>query len=182
MVTLFTIIAASLIGTGVIVATTLSGTAPQAIPIALGVTGVSLLTLLPFYRSLVVPARRRKQLLKMGRQATATILSARDTGVSVNDNPQAMLLLQVHPHEGTSFQVHARTLVPRLQTYLIQPGRQVTVAYDPQAPTTRVEIIALTAAQPHGLPAGDRGDQGDRGDRGDRGDQEGALVPRGAAV
>lgn len=78
---------------------------------------------------------QNRQLLNSGTPATAVILELRDTGVTVNDNPQVELLLDVRPSDGSPFQATARTLISRLQTSQIQPGMQVLVRFDAHNPS-----------------------------------------------
>jgi hypothetical protein len=92
------------------------------IPVVLVVVGLSFL---PFMR-IFFPTK-----IKNGVVAEATVMKVWDTGVSINDNPQVGMLLDVHPPTGTSFQAETKKVVSRLNTGVIQPGVQVQVFYDP---------------------------------------------------
>lgn len=70
--------------------------------------------------------------IKNGISAPARVLEVRDTGVTVNDNPQIALLLEITPRDRALFQSEVKTIVSRLNVALVQPGTQVTVVYDPQ--------------------------------------------------
>jgi formate hydrogenlyase subunit 3/multisubunit Na+/H+ antiporter MnhD subunit len=80
------------------------------IPIVLIVSAV---TILPFLR-IMFPAE-----IKNGVTAQAKVLEVWDTGVSINDNPQVGLLLEVSPPSGSPFQVKAKSLVSRLNAALV---------------------------------------------------------------
>ncbi len=103
------------------------------IPAVLIITGV---TMLPFLR-IMFPAE-----IKNGVTAPAKVLRVWDTGVSINDNPQVGLLLEVSPAGGSPFQAESKTLVSRLNAALVQPGVAAEVKYDPQKPQ-RLQLVAL---------------------------------------
>ena len=67
--------------------------------------------------------------------AQATILNMWDTGVTLNDNPQVGLLLEVHPAGGQPYQVQTKSLVSRLKIPMVQIGNVVPVKYDPRDPS-----------------------------------------------
>lgn len=100
------------------------GNPPWAIiiPVMVAIIGLSLV---PFFK-IFFPGT-----IKNGVTAEATVLKVWDTGVSINDNPQIGLLLEVHPLTGTTFQVEAKKVVSRLNTGVIQPGVKVKILYDP---------------------------------------------------
>jgi hypothetical protein len=114
------------------------------IPIALIIAGV---TMLPFLR-IMFPDE-----IKNGVNAQATVLKVWDTGVSINDNPQVGLLLQVSPAGSNPFQVEAKTLVSRLNVALVQPGVTAKVRYDPQKPK-RLKVLTLHILQDPAAPTG----------------------------
>jgi hypothetical protein len=70
------------------------------------------------------------------------VLSVKDTGVSVNDNPQVSLMLEIKPRDRAVFQAEAKTLVSRLDAALVQPGISAEVVFDPTNPS-RVQIANL---------------------------------------
>jgi hypothetical protein len=80
-----------------------------------------------------------KKILETGLPAQATILEVRDTGVTVNNNPQIKLILQVTPSTGIPYQAEVKLLISRLETYKYQPGMTLPVKYDPND-TSRVAI------------------------------------------
>lgn len=77
--------------------------------------------------------------IKNGITAPARVLQVRDTGVSVNDNPQVALLVEVTPPGKAPFQAEVKTLVSRLNAALVQPGIDVEVVFDPQNPK-RIQV------------------------------------------
>src|SRR5512137_2985783 len=104
-----------------------------AIPFVVVVVGLSML---PFRRLLFPPA------IKNGIDGEAKVLKVWDTGVSINDNPQVGMLLEVTPAMGAAFQAEAKTVVSRLNAALVQPGITAEVKYDPLKPQRlRVETI-----------------------------------------
>ena len=69
--------------------------------------------------------------IKNGVTAPARVLEVRDTGVSINDNPQVALLIEVTPRDQAPFQAEVKTVVSRLNVALVQPGTEVQVVFDP---------------------------------------------------
>ncbi len=80
--------------------------------------------------------------IKNGVTAPARVLEVHDTGVSVNDNPQVRLVVEVIPKSGNPFQAEVKTLVSRLNAALVQPGIEAVVEYDPLKPT-RIQLSTL---------------------------------------
>jgi hypothetical protein len=103
------------------------------VPGILIIVGISLL---PFLRTLFPVT------IKNGVTAEATVLSVWDTGVSINDNPQVGMLLDVRPTLAPAFQAEAKKLVSRINTGAIQPGMKVQVLYDPANPK-RIEVQSI---------------------------------------
>ena len=103
------------------------------IPAVLIITGV---VMLPFLRT-IFPGE-----IKNGITAQARVLKFWDTGVSINDDPQVGLLLEVTPLSGSTFQTEAKTLVSRLNAALVQPGIAAEVKYDPEKPS-HLQILKL---------------------------------------
>jgi hypothetical protein len=84
--------------------------------------------------------------IKNGVTAPARVLEVHDTGVSVNDNPQVRLLVEVLPKSGSPFQAEVKTLVSRLNAALVQPGIEAVVVYDPLQPT-RIQLSSMELNQ-----------------------------------
>jgi len=107
------------------------------IPLMLIISGV---VVLPLFR-ILAPVQ-----IKNGVTAQARVLKIWDTGVTVNDDPQVGLLLEVMPSMSNPFQIEAKTLVPRLQVALVKEGITAEVVYDPQN-LKRVQIVKLNTQQ-----------------------------------
>lgn len=107
------------------------------IPLALIVTA---LAMRPVIRLAFPPE------IKNGITAQARVMKVRDTGVSINDNPQVGLLLHVTPSMSAAFDVEAKTIVSRLNAALVQPGITADIKYDPQNPK-RLQILNLNVEE-----------------------------------
>jgi hypothetical protein len=73
----------------------------------------------------------QNKLLKTGVSARAVIKQVSDTGVTVNNNPQIKLLLEVSPPTGAPYLVETKTIISRLQPGMYQPGMEIAVKVDP---------------------------------------------------
>ena len=76
-----------------------------------------------------------EKLLQEGVPAQATILKIWDTGVTLNDNPQVGMLLEIHPTNQEPFRVEMKSVISRIALAQVQPGRVVPVRYDPANPS-----------------------------------------------
>lgn len=76
-----------------------------------------------------------QELLQNGVAAQATILKIWDTGVTLNDNPQVGMLLEVQPQGRDPFRVEMKSIISRIAIGQIQPGRVVPVRFDPENPS-----------------------------------------------
>lgn len=76
--------------------------------------------------------------IKDGVTAEAEVLEVRDTGTTINDDPQIALLLEVRPSMGAVFQAELKTLVSRLEVANYRPGCKAVVLYDPVNPKRMV--------------------------------------------
>ncbi|GGK53450.1 hypothetical protein [Nocardia camponoti] len=74
-----------------------------------------------------------------GAVGIGTIVSFRQTGLSVNDQPQVRIDLRVEGEDGKSFDSHAKLIVPLTELALLQPGVVVPVRYIPGR-TDKVEL------------------------------------------
>lgn len=110
---------------------------------------LSLLVTLPFLAltlvfvgRLVRNSARNRALLANGEPAPAFILSAFDTGVTVNDSPQVRLRLEVRPAGRPPYEAETTLLVGRLQVGMLAPGMPASVKFDPADPS-RVAVESL---------------------------------------
>ncbi len=76
-----------------------------------------------------------QKVLQEGVPANATILKIWDTGVTLNDNPQVGMLLEVQAQDREPFRVEMKSIISRIMIAQIQPGRVVPVRYDPENPS-----------------------------------------------
>jgi hypothetical protein len=72
-----------------------------------------------------------QRLMATGRQGTATVTAIRDTGLTVNENPQVELDLQVTVDGAAPYAVTHRQVVSRVAIPAFQPGATVPVRVDP---------------------------------------------------
>jgi hypothetical protein len=88
-----------------------------------------------------------RNLMQTGISAPAVILSVQDTGVTMNDNPQARIRLRVMPLSGNAFEAEVTQIVGRFQVAMLVPNASVMVRYDPND-TTKVAIESFGAPAP----------------------------------
>ena len=81
-----------------------------------------------FFKGMINTAR----LQKTGIPGRATILEVRDTGVTINNNPQVKLILEVKNSLGQKYSAQARVLVSRINPNAYAPGMEVPVKIDPK--------------------------------------------------
>jgi hypothetical protein len=72
--------------------------------------------------------------MQVGRVGSATVMAIRDTGVTINDNPQAELDLSVALDGSAPYPVTHRQVISRIAIGGFQPGATVPVRVDPQDP------------------------------------------------
>lgn len=112
-----------------------------------------------FYRLFFKPLINTARLQKTGLPGKATILEVKDTGVTINNNPQVKLMLEVKNSFGQKYTTQCRVLVSRINPNMFMPGMEVPVLIDPKneqnvvidyrtgnQPTT---ATASSAAQPN---------------------------------
>jgi hypothetical protein len=72
------------------------------------------------------------RLQKTGLPGKATILEVKDTGVTINNNPQVKLILEVKNSFGQKYTTQCRLLVSRINPNAFMPGMEVPVKIDPK--------------------------------------------------
>jgi hypothetical protein len=92
--------------------------------------------------SFIRPMSQSSKLLKIGISAPGVITRIWDTGVTINNDPEIGLEVQVTPSTGMPFTAQAKKLISRLDTASYQPGMACTVKYDPNN-TSKVAIESL---------------------------------------
>ena len=84
------------------------------------------------YRLLIGPMLNTARLQKNGLPGKAVITAVNDTGVTINNNPQVKLTLDVKNSFGQRYTATCRTLVSRINPFAYQPGMEVAVKIDPK--------------------------------------------------
>jgi hypothetical protein len=85
-----------------------------------------------FYRLFFKPMINANRLQKVGIPGKARILEVRDTGVTINNNPQIKLMLEVKNNFGQKYNTQCRVLVSRINPNAYMPGMEVPVKIDPK--------------------------------------------------
>ncbi|GAT67404.1 lipoprotein [Planomonospora sphaerica] len=85
-------------------------------------------------RDLQDMARGNGDLLAAGVPATAVVLSMRDTGMTLNDQPMVGFELEVRPTGAAPYRVAHRETLPRLLVGAVLPGSVLSVRIDPADP------------------------------------------------
>ena len=85
-----------------------------------------------FYRLIFKGMINVSRLQKTGIPGKATIVEVRDTGITINNNPQAKLILEIKNSFGQRYQAETRVIVSRLNPGAYQPGMEVPVKIDPK--------------------------------------------------
>ena len=117
-----------LVGVGAVLSTTGS----MGIPIAIGMLVLFGGMFYLFYRLFFKPMINTARLQKTGLRGTAIITEVRDTGVTINNNPQAKLILEVKNSFGQKYTAETRVLVSRLNPGAYVPGMEIPVLIDPK--------------------------------------------------
>ena len=85
-----------------------------------------------FYRLFFKPLINASRLQKTGLPGTARILEVKDTGITINNNPQVKLILEVKNNFGQKYTTECRVLVSRINPNAYSPGMEVPVKIDPK--------------------------------------------------
>ncbi len=85
-----------------------------------------------FYRLFFKPMINASRLQKTGISGRAKILEVKDTGVTINNNPQVKLILEVKNNFGQKYTTHTRVLVSRINPNAYMPGMELPVKIDPK--------------------------------------------------
>jgi hypothetical protein len=85
-----------------------------------------------FYRLFFKPMINAARLQKTGLPGTARILEVRDTGVTINNNPQVKLIIEVKNSFGQKYTTECRVLVSRINPGAYQIGMELPVKIDPK--------------------------------------------------
>ncbi|HEY6063451.1 MAG TPA: hypothetical protein VIV35_07565 [Chitinophagaceae bacterium] len=85
-----------------------------------------------FYRLFFKPMINAARLQKTGLPGKATILEVKDTGVTINNNPQVKLMLEVKNSYGQKYNTQCRVLVSRINPNMFMTGMELPVLIDPK--------------------------------------------------
>jgi len=85
-----------------------------------------------FYRLFFKPLINASRLQKTGLPGTARIIEVKDTGVTINNNPQVKLILEVKNNFGQKYNTECRVLVSRINPGAYLPGMEIPVKIDPK--------------------------------------------------
>jgi hypothetical protein len=80
-------------------------------------------------------ALEARRLLQVGRRGLATVMAVRQTGLHVDDNPQAELHLQVAVEGVETYELTHRQVISRVAIDSFWPGAKVPIRVDPHDPT-----------------------------------------------
>ncbi len=97
-----------------------------------------------FYRLFFAPMINISRLQKKGIPGKATVLAVKDTNVTINNNPQVKLTLEVKDNLGQKYTTTTKVLVSRINPFAYQPGTEVPVRIDPN--NDRNVVIDFTGA------------------------------------
>jgi hypothetical protein len=103
-----------------------------------------------FYRLFFKPMINANRLQKTGLPGTAKILEIKDTGVTINNNPQVKLMLEVKNSFGQKYTTQCRVLVSRINPSMFMPGMEVPVLIDPKNEQNVVIDYSGSAKAPTG--------------------------------
>lgn len=117
-----------LVGTGAVVATAGS----TGIYIGLGMLLLFGGMFFLFYKLFFGPILNSRRLQKTGIPGKARILEVKDTGVTINNNPQVKLILEVKNSFGQKYNTQCRVMVSRINPGAYQAGMEVPVKIDPK--------------------------------------------------
>ena len=77
-----------------------------------------------------------RKVIRIGKAATARILSMNDTGTYVNRNPLMRFTLEVQPEDGGPFQAETEKVIRQFAQLSV--GSMVNVRYDPETLETAI--------------------------------------------
>jgi hypothetical protein len=117
-----------LVGISVVIAT--AGSA--GIYITIGIIALFCGMIFLFYKLFFGPMLNASRLQKTGLPGTARILEVRDTGVTINNNPQVKLKLEVKDSLGQRYNTECRLLVSRINPNAYSVGMELPVKIDPK--------------------------------------------------
>ncbi|MDE3214546.1 MAG: hypothetical protein KGM98_15055 [Bacteroidota bacterium] len=104
---------------------------PQSVQIAIAMVLVFGAMGVLLYKLLWQPRFNVRRLQKSGIPARGKILHVQETNVSVNNNPQLKLEIELTNKDGKTYTAHCKTIVSKKSPVFFQPGKEVKVKVDP---------------------------------------------------
>lgn len=93
---------------------------------------------------------RELQLKDHGTDATAMLLSIKDTGDRLNEDPVVQLTVEITPQDGKVWRAQIETAMSAVELPKYKVGDQVWVRYDPEKPQ---HVALIGPIQPPPTPA-----------------------------
>jgi len=87
--------------------------------------------------------KRVQELMKTGTQGEATILSLKDTGMRINDDPRVTVVLDIRIPNRAPYQVTKTLTIPLINLSQVQTGSIVAVLVDLSDPTNPDKVGLL---------------------------------------
>lgn len=84
------------------------------------------------YKFLWQPKFNIRRLQLEGIPGKAKILEVHETNITVNQNPQIKLVIEIKNIDGGVYTTSCKTIVSRLRTFNFQPGKEVNIKIDPK--------------------------------------------------
>ena len=85
-----------------------------------------------FYKLFFAQMILARRLKKTGIPGKALIKEVRDTGITINNNPQVKLVVEVKNYLGQTYTANIRALVSRINPFVYHPGMTIPVLTDPK--------------------------------------------------
>jgi len=84
-----------------------------------------------FYKLLWGPRIHERRLHQSGIPGRAKIVEVRETNITINNNPQVKLMLEVTNSSGHVYHTSCKVIVPRLKPGLYKTGMELPIKIDP---------------------------------------------------
>lgn len=94
------------------------------------------------FRAIAKQQEASRELMRTGIPARAVVQSLGETGITINNQPQLSIGLEVHPPEGDPYLVSMSRVTSILEIPRLQPGAEVAVVIDRKNPRNLVLDLA----------------------------------------
>ncbi len=84
------------------------------------------------YKFLWEPKFNTRRLQIEGTPGKAKILEVHETNITVNQNPQYKLLVEIKNSDGQVYTTGCKTIVSRKRMVFFQPGKEINIKIDPK--------------------------------------------------